>query len=467
MVIEWLKLKEIKTNPYTYYGDIKYSIYYPANSQLILLWNILPFRNDNLANVYQWPLVILAAISCYGISNILGVSSKHALLSTVFFLISPIVLFQSISTYHDTMYTSFFLMGIYFLLSYKISHKSSFLILSFISIGIMLGTKYVSLLYLPIYFLIFLSIIKKKFIKNKLFSILLISIIVFFGGIWYIRNYLTKGSLFFPIFEGINIMNFRVSYYTGSSRIIDRILYPFVDSYAKNKGIYTLETGYGPHFAIIGILSIVISLIISVNLRKNRTFFISGFLILLSYFLLPFFDPRYFLPLLAFSSISFSYIINYSEKAIQHIFIGILILSFLFIIFKIAPFLYSPSITQVFKRDVSRYEFYTLSWGDHGQLFKFFNDNVKNSNVVVLHPSVYPFYGEEYTNNIIYLEDYNITAENLKKKNIDYLVIANEFLNRNSKLRNFLETSNMIQKMAETGDKGPLGFSIYKVIRTI
>jgi hypothetical protein len=425
MAVKWLKAKSVFGLPVsTSLGDLKWSVYYPANSQLVILWNILPYNDDFLTNTYEWFYAVIASLACYGISRQLKIPQKYAIWSFVFFLIAPIVLYQSITTYHDVMYTSFFLVGVYFLFSYSSTKELWKILFSIMNISIMLGIKYVSVFYFLTYLiLLFVQGWNKRLIYKKIVPFIYIFFffsLLFLGGYWYIRNLVEKGSFIYPVFDQIPIdYKFRTSRFVPSPSISDRILYPFSDS-----KWYSFEAGYGPHFAVLGILSILFGVVYSFKNKSYRVFSFISILLLLLYFSFPIFDPRYYLPVLALAGINFSFMLaNISSHSLETIIKFLFIIFILMIIFKLVPFFYDYRTFQLFNKTLTRYEYYA-SVDDRGKIFKNFDDEVRNSNVVVMIYGVYPFYGTDYSNDVVYVEKFD--EKSLKEKNINYIVLSKD-----------------------------------------
>lgn len=200
--VEWLKQANLK-NPITINDDLAPS-YYPINGSLIYLWLILPLKNVFLADLGQIPFFIISFIALYGICRQIGVLKEYSFYAAGLFTITPNYFKQMEIAYVDVMVCAWFLVSLYFLLSFHYQGKARRAVLFAIGLGMLIGTKTLALPYgsvlLIAFTLTFLRRCKSFGLKNTLFIVFLLSaLIVVFGGYGYIRNYLQAGNPFYPM----------------------------------------------------------------------------------------------------------------------------------------------------------------------------------------------------------------------------------------------------------------------------
>ena len=193
--------------------------YYPMN--LDLLYMIPLYLGDDIA-----PKIIhfmFALLTAWLINNYLKrrLGTGWALLGTLFFLSIPIIVKLSITVYVDLGLVFFSTASIMSLLKWIDSHfQLKFLVLSAISCGLALGTKYNGLLVLFILsvFVPFIYIVgikriayeekettfqntKRSQLKAIGFGILFCSISLAVFSPWMVKNYIWKGNPVYPLYN--------------------------------------------------------------------------------------------------------------------------------------------------------------------------------------------------------------------------------------------------------------------------
>lgn len=448
MAVSWLKAGTVYIVELTTFGDINMSMYYPGNAELILLWNIFPFYDDFIVDLSQLIFAILGAIACYGIARKIKIKKQNALWAPILFLLSPIIILQSKTTYNDIIFASMFLVSINFLLSYKKSNKKSDIVLSALSFGITLGTKYLGITYFLIYILFFGLIYPKKRLSNKIaLDILTVILFIFLlGGYWYLRNFLETGSVIYPM--RVRVFNYMIMpgpqsmmtmYRWSESKYVSNnlewLIYPFLDGH-KTYREYTYESGFGPQFISLMIPSIIF-LFFLFFFAKNKEIFFSLFpLLVLLFFLTPTKEPRYYISLLGIGSVAVSYCIskiNYSR-----IIKIIAVLCIIFSVYYSLPTLF-PCNGNILKVQ-NKYDSWLCTYPSYAEGWKWLNDHTGGDNIIGITHFLYPLYGDKLKNNIIFIpsgdiyipseyyegwsEFYRNWLEGLKEYEINYLFMA-------------------------------------------
>lgn len=200
--VEWLKQANLQ-NPITINDDLAPS-YYPINGSLVYLWLILPLKNVFLADLGQIPFFIISFLAVYGICRRIGITSEYSFYAAGLFAITPNYFKQMEIAYVDVMVCAWFLAGVCFLLAFYYQGKIKDAILFTISLGLLIGTKTLALPYgavlLIAFTLIFLRRCKSFGLKNTLFFVFILSVLIaVFGGYGYIRNYLQTGNPVYPM----------------------------------------------------------------------------------------------------------------------------------------------------------------------------------------------------------------------------------------------------------------------------
>lgn len=172
---------------------------------------------------------------------------------------------------NDIWQIIFFLWSFYLINKSKTSDK--YYVLLGIALGLLIGVKYSGILFALFLILIYFNNIKDKINLRSLF---LLSIpILFFGGIWYLRNYFITGNPFFPVsFLGFaGHPEFQVP--GGINTLLNR-----------NTFLITLEA-YVSEFLILSIVPFIIIKFAKEKLKEINKLNILGIFSASTYLLLP------------------------------------------------------------------------------------------------------------------------------------------------------------------------------------
>jgi len=180
------------------------TMHYPINGEIIASWLLLPFHNDLLVNIMNFPITLLGGISCYAIARELGLTRKEASFAPALICFAPVVYTQITTQLIDNAVFAFCSTSVLFTLRYL---RRGYLLdglLSFISAGILLGTKYTAIPLVGI--IVIASILKmtslanySHFSRKVLWTLLGLLIIGIFGGRQYISNMIEAGNPLFPL----------------------------------------------------------------------------------------------------------------------------------------------------------------------------------------------------------------------------------------------------------------------------
>lgn len=179
--------------------------YYPMNIELLYLIPLM-FENDIVPKYIHFSFAVLIAILIYFYLK-RKINNTFALLGVLIFLSTPIIIKLSTTAYVDLGLLFFSTLSLLTLLRWQEEDfKTKWLIISAISCGLALGTKYNGLVVL---FLLTLAVPylyirnnknSSEAIKYGLFYFA-ISLIVF--SPWITKNYLLTGNPIYPFYESI------------------------------------------------------------------------------------------------------------------------------------------------------------------------------------------------------------------------------------------------------------------------
>jgi len=206
--VEWMKARRI----FICFAPFGFDApsYAPCNAELFYLWLLLPFSDDVLAKVGQFPFFLASAVAVYRLAKQLGAGASGALIGAGVFLLSPAAARQSITCNVDVALVFLLVAGVSLLLDYERERTASALVAFAVALGLMLGTKLFAAL--PGLCLLaagapaFLgfrrdasgwSMGRAKGIAGKALTGAVA--VLAFGGFWYVRNWVVTGSALYPM----------------------------------------------------------------------------------------------------------------------------------------------------------------------------------------------------------------------------------------------------------------------------
>jgi hypothetical protein len=125
-------------------------VVHPQNSSLLLLYTyLISGHNENLTQLVQFVSYWIAVCSVYAISTKVGNSKTQSVFAAMVSALLIEWLMQATTTQNDLILTAYLGATVYFLLMFRETQKLSYLIWAASAIGLSIGTKAASLLYLP------------------------------------------------------------------------------------------------------------------------------------------------------------------------------------------------------------------------------------------------------------------------------------------------------------------------------
>jgi len=252
--------------------------YYPINGQLLALWLMLPFGKDFLAMSFQSLFPFLMMLTFFAILRRSNVAAPRSFIFSFIILVLPWIMMRSLLNRGiDEIFAYTIMLVFYYLHAYYQKPDLARLILLGISAGLFCGTKYPAILFMSGFSFIWLHIhihkrshlrqssapVGKSRLSFMSSTAGLVIVLLIFGGSTYIRNWLSKGSPFFPMFE----------YLAPDKTILNDL------NLAENQGYYYglfnwLKTKSFPFFyvlTVIATLFISSSILLLARLDKAKT----------------------------------------------------------------------------------------------------------------------------------------------------------------------------------------------------
>lgn len=204
-------------NPFQIFGSIPIlnpagfetssASYYPINAQLFYTWLMLPLRNAFLADAGEAPFYIIGIIAVYSILKKYNVNRCIALLSGFLWALIPNIFKQlRLGSEIDVICAVLLLLVFEAVLLLRQDFNLSNTVLFGISVGLLVGTKIINLVWLagfsPVICYILFNAIKSsrfKLGKKVLFFGVMVLTVILFGGYIFIKNYIFIGNPLFPV----------------------------------------------------------------------------------------------------------------------------------------------------------------------------------------------------------------------------------------------------------------------------
>ena len=195
----YLQHNNLNYYPANYWAQVVH----PKNSTLLLIYSYLVSgRNENIMQLVQYSAYWVSVCSIYGISIKVGNSRTQSVFAALVGALLVEWLMEATTTQNDMIITAFCGASIYFLLAFKETPLRKYLALAALGIGLGVGTKASSLIFLPSVVLIALYalLMSKERVQNRLRDLLflgmfmLFSIVVFALPAGYIENYRQFGN---------------------------------------------------------------------------------------------------------------------------------------------------------------------------------------------------------------------------------------------------------------------------------
>lgn len=195
----WIQNHSI--NHYTTWAQMQNS--QPINGEILLLWIMLITKSDNIAFLSQWVALFIILLGIYKILRLINFSKAVSLFTSAVFITFDIVILEATSTQNDLIVVCFALLSTIFILKAIKNNllNLKYLLISGLTLGLMIGTKGTSYLFVPgIALILFLfgKNNKLKFIKIGYLLLFSISGIILLAAYNFIENYLLYSNFFSP-----------------------------------------------------------------------------------------------------------------------------------------------------------------------------------------------------------------------------------------------------------------------------
>lgn len=209
----WLKHHRIECVPLPFGAQA--ATYYPLNTELLLLWLMLPFHEDFLTNAAQVPFLILCGALAAALSmRVLRTSRAAAVAGALATASAPAFVQQAVVARVDLAFTAWFLATLLFLFEWNDRRGLRFLLPAGICFGLFVGTKSLGLLYGALIVAPFLWMLRReKPGAAAAHLVVFLFAATVCGGFWYVHNLVVTGNPVYPLdFAPAGVEVFRGAY---------------------------------------------------------------------------------------------------------------------------------------------------------------------------------------------------------------------------------------------------------------
>ena len=98
-------------------------MYFPSNGDLWFTWLLTLGPTAPLVKAGQWPFLVCGTVALYGIARRAGAHWPAAILASALWVALPIILTQASLANVDLIWTSFYLIAVYFLFARSMHHR--------------------------------------------------------------------------------------------------------------------------------------------------------------------------------------------------------------------------------------------------------------------------------------------------------------------------------------------------------
>lgn len=230
---------------------------YPNNGDFLILSQVLPWRD--LAFVRYLPVAFfgLTGVGAYALGLELRASRAAAATMAAAAVMVPALTLLAFEGLPDAISLATLMIGLVFLVRHVRHGHRGDLVLAGVSLGLSFGTKWYTTTTVGIVFVVWLLagwLARRRGRAIAWQGLLLLAMILLFGGIWLLRNVIESGNPVYPkavslaglhLFAGsrgdvIDLYGYTIAHYLGSPHILRTYIYPGFKSRVGITGLVLL-----------------------------------------------------------------------------------------------------------------------------------------------------------------------------------------------------------------------------------
>jgi hypothetical protein len=203
-----------------YHPQGPYPSYYPASTEALVLWAVLPFGNDLLVLWTNLPFLALAALALWRLARDAGAPPHLAALAPLCFVFTPCVARLAFTVHAEPLVIASALLTLHFALRAARSGEPRDAVLAGLAAGLLLGAKVTGPLYAALALLPWLIALRKA--PRPLASVLALAVSAAPGLAWLAQNAILTGNPVYPLpIFGLPGIEHDLSLVSAGSRIAE------------------------------------------------------------------------------------------------------------------------------------------------------------------------------------------------------------------------------------------------------
>jgi hypothetical protein len=401
--------------------------YYPFDSELIQLWNLIFVGLDKVVELAFLPTILVGVLAVYGLGRRLGFSRRAGLLSAAVVAFTPSVFLEQTSSYNDAWMAAIFIAASYLILAHpsldRRRGRLEIAVLAGAAAGIVVGTKYTGLLLAGILLVLLLVRLwkdpsagrvgrKERWAVGGVFLVALI----LFGSYPYVRDYLVGGNPIAP--NQITIAGHVLLPGSKDLSHLESGDPDFLVNKTWGEHIYLIwlerlftpydwnNAGGGPLWVVLGLPGLVVWAVASIRKRRGWPLLLMGLLVLFFLVTPANFRIRYVLAAILPCALGAGCLVDYLQEFARGMLLALAVLLSAWVVFStIAP----AQISPVQFRDYVAYDTdYTRTAGslaDPTAVYEWIDAQTQGHPTVIAYGRrvhIYPLFGVDLRNRIVH-----------------------------------------------------------------
>ncbi|MEW5946632.1 MAG: glycosyltransferase family 39 protein, partial [bacterium] len=173
--------------------------FHPSNPETLILWLILPFHEDTLANLVSWFFWVCCSAAVYSIGRRCGAGRAESAAAGMLWLYLPGAMTGAASSEADHFAAFFLLVSCVFLLRYQRDPHAASLLWGSLALGIYLGSKLIAAAFAPPVAAVYTALILRSRRKRVSHLIIFFCSVMLLSFVWYAGNWALTGNPLAPV----------------------------------------------------------------------------------------------------------------------------------------------------------------------------------------------------------------------------------------------------------------------------
>lgn len=433
---------------------------YPMNTELLSLWNIIFLKNDTIVDLTQFPFAMAGVLAIYSLARKVGLKERYSAAAGLLFLMTPIVIIQSRTSYVDIAFGTLTIIAINFTIGFIKYKQYSYAAMAAVAGGLVLGTKSSGIAFAGIFIFCLLiteylnnkkNIKMRRLLKNAFFYTGLVLLI---GGFWYIRNLYYYGNPIYPymvkignytILNGLDtVNNLIMNHNTPPEYVNSSNAKNILKSWLELDSFYSVDirkAGFGPLWIILEVPAIIVFTLIAAK-RRMKVALMTIMIFIILFAIHPSnWWTRYTIFIIGLGCIALGYIMQFFSKPTRF---AVAILTVVFCIYTTVltiPHIINININKALEIPFDKRTIGSTYYSDY-----VWADQIPKDSRVGTAPMtfIYPLFSHNFKNKV-YIIDASTDDEWVQKilqSNVDYITFQKGYLHYEEWIKSYPQYFN-------------------------